>query len=177
MSKKLIRKYKVDASKYDVFLDALSESIEVIINPVTQSYSSGYDYSGPLSYEYNEGILQLISYTSHAKYTLTPEELYRLAETGTVFINTYKKLPYQQVDTIFVIDWAGMITDLENLGRVKTLPTNYFLANDLRKFYFADDPNGEESAVDVDYLGTSMAQEISDKVMEEWTGVTNYVYK
>ncbi len=63
------------------------------------------------------------------------------------------------------LDYTKTITLLEKAGIVKTLETRSFMASDKRKFYFTDDPDGENSAIDVDCLGTSIVQGITQKVL------------
>lgn len=65
-----------------------------------------------------------------------------------------------------VTDWPGMITDLHNANKIKVQETKSILAVDKRKFYFVGD--SEDTSVDVDFLGTEMSFEESDRVIEEW---------
>lgn len=63
------------------------------------------------------------------------------------------------------IDYAQTVTDLGNLGCVTIVPSTNYLASDDRKFSFVDDPLVE---YEVDCLGTSLCQDITDRVIDSW---------
>jgi len=83
-----------------------------------------------------------------------------------IYIKTKGKLPFELVGKTKTTNWPKIITDLELLGYVKTFPTKSYLAVDERKFNFVEKPVDE--ALDVDFLGTEFAIEISEKILELW---------
>lgn len=65
-------------------------------------------------------------------------------------------------------DYPKMIDDLEKNKIVQTKPSNGYLVNDSRKFWFP----GEEE-YEVDCLGTKLCVEITEKVKSSWLSIRN----
>lgn len=65
-----------------------------------------------------------------------------------------------------VTDYSQIITQLEKAGIVKTIPTKSVMAIDQRKFEFTLPENYDMpfDYMDVDFLGTTLANDISQKV-------------
>lgn len=106
-----------------------------------------------------------------------------------IYIKTREKLPFELLKKTHITKWGKIITDLEVLGYVKTFPTKSVLANDMRKFCIVNDFLGGRTgeteieteidadtinAVDVDFLGTIFAGEISDKILNLWQRVKRF---
>ncbi len=62
------------------------------------------------------------------------------------------------------VDYAGMITDLEQKGVVECMPSEYALTTDGRCFKFP----GSDEPIEVDCLGTKLCQDITNKVEALW---------
>lgn len=87
-------------------------------------------------------------------------------QTRKMFDNDFLDGRFVLLKEKVVTDWPGMITDLHNAGKIKVQETKSIFAVDRRRFYFVGD--SEDTSVDVDFLGTEMSFEESDRVIEEW---------
>ena len=100
---------------------------------------------------------------------LTLKDLFTLMSKNkqTICVVTRKEFPdYVVFSQRDVIDWPKMITDLEISGKIKVSETKNVLASDPRKFFFIGE--SEDNSIDVDFLGTRMSQQESDRVVSEW---------
>lgn len=87
-----------------------------------------------------------------------------------IYIESREKLPFNVVNKRKITKWDKIISDLEKIGYVRTFPTSSFMAVDKRKFYIVAENFGDDvdTAVDVDFLGTAFADEISNKILDIW---------
>lgn len=159
---------------YDIHTDIKREDFESILKNSREIFIK--DGKGGITYIYDDGsaIFYPLRFTEDLEDLgmlrhLSIDEIYALVikgcrilsfldrklECGGVYLKSIEKS----------IDYTQTISDLERLGCVKTMPTTNYLANDERKFSFVDDPLVE---YEVDCLGTSLCQELSDRVVDAW---------
>lgn len=100
-------------------------------------------------------------------YFLSTDVLFNDKSVLSITIITRRKIQGLAPKSVKEItDWAKMITDLEEAEKIVVSKTNSVFAVDQRRFYFVGD--SEDTAVDVDFLGTKMAQIENERVIEEW---------
>lgn len=102
--------------------------------------------------------------------SITTDTLFTLIDTmiiQCIFVSTSRQFPYYiESGATEIINWPKMITDLHLAGKIVVSETKSVMAVDNRRFYFVGET--EDDAVDVDFLGTTMSQEESERVIEEW---------
>ena len=95
-------------------------------------------------------------------FDLTKQEVIR-----DIFVSTKSSFPfYMEIDRKEVLDWPKMITDLYLANKVVIMESKSVMAVDKRRFYFIGD--SMDTSVDVDFLGTALAQGENERVIEAW---------
>lgn len=145
MAAKILYEYKVE--KDETFM--IRESLSVIISRC--GLEDIFIYNSECDLLHRLDIIE----------DLTLDEAFKL---GTVYIKTYTQYPKEETNKTSQIDWSQTITDLEEYGLVKTKPTTSFMAIDSRKYWI----DAEETAIDVDCLGTTLFLDESDTILNMW---------
>jgi len=102
---------------------------------------------------------------------LTPRKfLALLSDSHFLVYHSSARFGHRLVDMRIHFDYSKTIDELEKAGRVKTVVSKNYLANDPRKFSFVNDQQncGE---YEVDCLGTKLCQDITDLVVEAWIDI------
>lgn len=109
------------------------------------------------------GVIKPDEYIPPGDYSL--EEVYEIVKEKEVIIKHVGKKSLgvgEVIETIKYEDWGGMIDELEEKGVVRTNESLSFLAKDPRVFTYG------ELTYEVDYLGTKLGKDISEKILLAW---------
>lgn len=159
---------------YDIETDIKKEDLVQILKSSHEVFIK--DGDGGITYIYDDAssMFYPLRFTEHIKNLdllrhLSIDEICSLISTKIrVLCFRRHKLDYKGVYLRSLeknIDYAQTITDLEKIGCITIIPSTNYLASDDRKFSFVDDPL---VAYEVDCLGTSLCQDITDRVVDAW---------
>jgi len=121
------------------------------------------------TYQKIDGMIYPYRSSSGEESPQTPLEFFKRYPNVSIvtksLLTNIRGLELSKIEGYF--DYTKMINDLEMLGKVKTAPSNNWLATDPREFWFVDDSD----LYSVDCLGTNLCQHISEKVRKEWLSI------
>ena len=114
------------------------------------------------------GGIDKIGYEDHYIYSpdgYSPSQFISYVKKGhrlEIYLNTTARFDNAVQVDIQYEDYPGMITDLEKHGVITTTESKSFICTDPRTFHY------KSQSYEVDCLGTSLCQDISDMIVSEW---------